>query len=177
MFNQQSSINRQQSDNQPLKVRLDLGIKKLKYLIFFLAVATGVAGVTIAIYFYNKVGTANSLNIPIIAESERLTTKEIKALTEKMSQIAVLPEDETPTVLTISDLTKLHSNPFFKNAKLKDKILIFKKAERIILYDPIGHKIVNMGPYSENPASPNPSPAAQYESPQPSPDESTPSSE
>mgnify|MGYP001585473773 CR=1 FL=1 len=123
----------------------------------------------IAIYAYNKIGSSNNLNIPIIAESERLTSKEIKALTDKVSQIAVIPEDETPTVLTVSDLTKLHSNPFFKNAKLKDKILIFKKAQRIILYDPLGHKIVNMGPYSENQASPAPSPAAQYESPQPLP--------
>lgn len=160
-----------------VRVKFDLSFLKAKYVVLFLAVATGVAGATIAIYFYNKVGTANSLNIPIIAESERLTSKEIKALTEIISQIAILPEDETPTVLTISDLTKFGANPFFKNAKLKDKILIFKRAERIILYDPLGHKIVNMGPYSENPATPNPSPAAQYESPQPSPDESTPSAE
>lgn len=154
---------------QLVRVKLDLSNLKLKYAVLFLAVATGVAGAIIAIYAYTKFTSPTSLNIQIAAESERLTPKEIKALTDKVSQIAVLPEDETPTVLTVSDLTKLHANPFFVNAKLKDKILIFKKAERIILYDPLGHKIVNMGPYSENQSSPPPSPAAQYESPKTSP--------
>ena len=151
-----------------VRVKLDLSFLKAKYLVLFLAVATGVAGATIAIYAYNKVGIENSLNIPIIEDSERMTAKDIENLVEKMSQVAVLPEDETPTVLTISDLTKLHSNPFFKDAKLKDKILIFKKAGRIILYDPLGHKIVNMGPYSEpeqeaTPAA-NPIPPSSNES-------------
>lgn len=168
--NPQLPINNKQSTiNIPIvKVKFDLSFLKAKYVVLFLAVATGVMGATIAIYAYNKIGSTTNLNIPIITESERLTTKEINALVEIMSQIAVLPEDETPTVLTVSDLTKLHSNPFFKNAKLKDKILIFKKAGRIVLYDPLGHKIVNMGPYSENPASPNPSPTDEHESPQPS---------
>lgn len=173
-FSEKSTIN-----IPVVKVKLDLSFLKPKYIVLFLAIATGVAGAVIAIYAYNRVGITNSLNIPIIAESDRLTTKEIEALVEKMSQISVLPEDETPTVLTVSDLTKLHSNPFFQNAKLKDKIVIFKKAGRIVLYDPLAHKIVNMGPYSESPqeASPAAQPAPQTSSPDasPSPSESTPS--
>lgn len=152
---------------QPLRVRLDLGVKKLKYTILFLAVATGTMGAIIAIFAYTKFSTPAALNIGVIQEEDNLNAAEVKTLTDKISQIAVLPENETPTVLTVSDLTKLKGNPFFVNAKLKNKIIIYKKTGRIILYDPFGNKIVNMGPYSENSASgsPSPTPASASETP------------
>lgn len=141
-----------------VKVKLDLAFLKAKYVVLFLAIATGIAGSALAIYSYQKLNSSNTLGAQVIADSERLSEKEIKALKDKVSQIAVLPEDEIPVVLPITDLTKLHSNEFFKDAKLKDKILIFKQAGKIILYDPINNKIVNIGPYSETPAGLTPSP-------------------
>lgn len=141
-----------------VKVKLDLAFLKAKYVVLFLAIATGIAGSALAIYSYQKLNSSNTLGAQVIADSERLSEKEIIALKEKVSQIAVLPADEIPVVLPITDLTKLHSNEFFKDAKLKDKILIFKQAGKIILYDPINNKIVNMGPYSETPAAVTPTP-------------------
>lgn len=154
-----------------VKVKLDLAFLKAKYVVLFLAIATGIAGSALAIYSYQKLNSSNTLGAQVIADSERLSEKEIKALKEKISQIAVLPENEIPVVLPITDLTKLHSNEFFKDAKLKDKILIFKQAGKIILYDPINNKIVNMGPYSETPAAVVPTPTP---TPSPTP-QSTPS--
>lgn len=151
-------ITQKDSKLPEVKVKLDLAFLKAKYVVLFLAIATGIAGSALAIYSYQKLNNSNTLGAQVIADSERLSEKEIKALTEKVSQIAVLPENEIPVVLPITDLTKLHSNEFFKDAKLKDKILIFKQAGRIIIYDPINNKIVNMGPYSETPPVLTPTP-------------------
>lgn len=156
----QSDEKKPQKDSKlpEVKVKLDLAFLKAKYVVLFLAIATGIAGSALAIYSYQKLNSSNTLGAQVIADSERLSEKEIKALKDKVSLIAVLPQDEIPVVLPITDLTKLHSNEFFKDAKLKDKILIFKQAGKIILYDPINNKIVNMGPYSETPAVLTPSP-------------------
>ena len=54
-----------------------------------------------------------------------------------------LPTDEEPTIATVSDLEKLKDQPFFKDAKEGDTVLIYDKAAKIILYDPVANKIVN----------------------------------
>lgn len=137
------------STNQPFKVKVDVNFLKLKYVILFVAVATGVAGGTLGIFAYYKFIPNNALSIQISQTKDNLNKKEINQLLKRIGQIAVLPTDETPEVLRITDLTQLNSNPFFENAKLGDFILIFKNNQKILVYDPLNHLLVNMGPYSQ----------------------------
>lgn len=118
----------------------------VKYLILFLAVATGVAGAIVGIYAFNKFVPQTPLGAQIISDNETLSKDEVKALVQKVKVIAFLP-DEIPDVITITDLTRYSANPFFANAQLRDKILIFKKAGKIIVYNQAENRIVNIGPY------------------------------
>ncbi|OGF52259.1 hypothetical protein A3I27_01855 [Candidatus Giovannonibacteria bacterium RIFCSPLOWO2_02_FULL_43_11b] len=61
-----------------------------------------------------------------------------------VSKIYYLPETETPTIATVTDPAKLKSKIFFMNAKSGDKVLIYIKADKVILYRPEENKIINV---------------------------------
>lgn len=61
-----------------------------------------------------------------------------------VSKIYLLPEGETPTIATVTDPDKLKSKIFFANAKSGDKVLIYTKADKVILYRPSENKIINV---------------------------------
>ncbi len=75
--------------------------------------------------------------------------REVEKIIEAVGKLIVLP-DETPTVATVSDLEKLKGQIFFKNAKVGDKVLIYIKAEKAILYDPELNKIIELAPINTN---------------------------
>ncbi len=50
--------------------------------------------------------------------------------------------DEDPTLAAVSDVSKLKGQEFFKNAQNGDRVLIFSKAERALLYRPSTHKVI-----------------------------------
>lgn len=71
---------------------------------------------------------------------------EAKKLIDEVASLIALPEGEDPTVATITDIEKLKDQPFFKNAKNGDKVLIFTQAKKVILYDPAAKKIIDVAP-------------------------------
>jgi len=104
-----------------------------------LATAISLAG---AVYFYAR---WNSLqNDPQASLQD--TVNETNKLVADVGKLLVLPEGETPTIATVSDLEKLKSQPFFANAKNGDKVLIYTNAKKAILYDPVAHKIIEVAP-------------------------------
>lgn len=70
-------------------------------------------------------------------------------LMAEISAYMQLP-DETPTVAAVSDVTKLKGQEFFKNAQNGDRVLIFSKAERALLYRPSTHKVIEYSRISVN---------------------------
>lgn len=75
---------------------------------------------------------------------------EIQDLTVKVGKLMDLPNDEEPVVATVSDVTKLASQPFFAKALNGDKVLAYSKAKKAILYRPSTNKIIEVTFY--NPA-------------------------
>lgn len=69
--------------------------------------------------------------------------KEIDAV-GAVSKLYMLPENDTPTIATVKDAAKLRSKVFFINAQEGDKVLIYKKADLVILYRPSDDKIINV---------------------------------
>lgn len=69
-----------------------------------------------------------------------------KQLLEEVGKLIILPSGEQPTIATVSDLSKLKDKPFFNNAQIGDKVLIYLKAKKAILFRPSEHKIIELAP-------------------------------
>lgn len=78
--------------------------------------------------------------------SQPTSQDETNRLVEEVGKLIELPQDEQPTVATITDITKLASQPFFQNAKNGDKVLIYSNAKKAILYDPLAKKVIDVAP-------------------------------
>lgn len=90
-------------------------------------------------YFYKQYEKIKK-NPNIVAQEE------VKSLTSKVGQLMVLPTDEAPNIATVVDKEKLKDQPFFKNTLNGDKILIYTKAKKAILYRPNTNKIIEFAP-------------------------------
>ncbi|OHB08971.1 MAG: hypothetical protein A3G46_00325 [Candidatus Zambryskibacteria bacterium RIFCSPLOWO2_12_FULL_39_16] len=107
------------------------------FLAIMLLMIIILVGVSVNFYFKAE-------NIQI--GSQTATANEAQKIIEEVSKLIVLPNDEIPTMATIQDPTKLRSQPFFANAKEGDKVLIYTKAGKAILYDPVKKIIVEVAP-------------------------------
>lgn len=80
--------------------------------------------------------------------SQAAAALEAAAVVEKVGLLIDLPEGEEPTVATVSDPGKLKDQPFFANAKSGDRVLLYTKAHKAYLYDPVRHKLVEVAPFT-----------------------------
>ncbi len=81
-------------------------------------------------------------------------TEEAKKVAAQVGKLIKLPDGEIPTVVSVVDINKLKDQPFFRNGKNGDKLLIFAASGRAILYDPKANLIIEVGPLiNNNPSS------------------------
>ncbi len=92
-----------------------------------------------AIYFYIQYQN-------IKKNPNQVAKAETDALVAQVSKLIDLPKDETPTVATVLDKEKLKDQPFFAGAENGDKILIYTKAKKAIIFRPKDNKLINVGP-------------------------------
>ncbi|MBI4158058.1 MAG: hypothetical protein HY505_00320 [Candidatus Yanofskybacteria bacterium] len=109
-----------------------------KHIVNILVVAVLVSG-TSAYYFYNEVAVFKK-------DPNKVAREEANNLIAQVGKLIVLPEEETPTVATVSDPEKLKGQPFFARAKKGDKVLIYTNARKALLYDPESNRIVEIAP-------------------------------
>ncbi len=129
-------------------------VKVLHVKIFFGLIA--VVGVT-------AVGVITFLRQnPSVLGSSKVTTagdpqKELDQLVAEIKKVMILPGDEVPTLATVSEAEKLSSQTFFKNAQNGDKVLIYKKVRKAILWRPSARLIIEVGTVTSNekPVSPD----------------------
>jgi hypothetical protein len=62
----------------------------------------------------------------------------------EVSKIIMLPEDESPVIRTVTNAKLLSQQSFFKEAQNGDKVLIYQKSQKAILYRPDTGKLVNV---------------------------------
>ncbi len=113
--------------------------KKLIYVVLILILA---AIPTIYFYVQNK-NTQNKLNN---LQGNSQTSASVDAVVKQVGKLVILPSGETPTLATVTDVGKLKGQPFFANAANGDKVLVYSKAGKAILYRPSVNKIVEMAP-------------------------------
>ncbi len=145
-LNSSSSLKTHQSLNDPrdsmtqketiIALATKMAKEKMVPAVLFIAL---IITASMAIYFYFQF-------IELKKNPQDLAQKEVKQLVERVSRLIVLPEGETPTMATVTDLEKLKDQPFFSKAKIGDKVLIYTNAKKAILYDPINNKIVEVAP-------------------------------
>lgn len=92
-----------------------------------------------AIYFYMQYQN-------IKKNPNQVAKAETDALVAQVSKLIELPKDETPTVATVLDKEKLKDQPFFAGAENGDKILIYTKSKKAIIFRPKDNKLINVGP-------------------------------
>ncbi|SRR5260221_309178 len=120
-------------------------------MVLLLLIALALAASTF--YFFNKYQQVKK------QYQNSATTAQVAQITTEVSKLMLLPKNETPTIATVNDITKLKDQPFFVNAKNGDKVLIYPNASIAILYDPTAHLIINVSPITlGNNAPPTPQP-------------------
>lgn len=97
----------------------------------------------LAVYFYYQLHSLKN-----ISSSE--TNKEVKDIITKVSNIYLIPSNEEPTVATVSDPSILKDQSFFTQAEKGDKVLIFNKAGKAVLYRPSLNKIIEITSVKNN---------------------------
>ncbi|EKE07226.1 MAG: hypothetical protein ACD_18C00149G0003 [uncultured bacterium] len=90
-------------------------------------------------YFYNKYDQ-------IKKDPNIVSQKEVDNTLDSVKKLMLLPSEETPSMATVLDKSKLTGQAFFDNVENGDKLLIFPKAMQAIIYRPDTNKIIKVGP-------------------------------
>lgn len=77
-------------------------------------------------------------------------SQEASQLKQKIGQYIQLPSDEEPTVATVVDADRVKGQSFFKDSQNGDKVLLFAKAGKAILYRPGTDKVIEVAPINQN---------------------------
>lgn len=127
--------------NSEMPVRRYQPKNRSKVLLIILVIVL-LGAVSAAYYFYRQ-----SLDLKKdLPQTQASAAEQVKDVIAKVSRLMILPQDEEPTVATVSEPEKLKDQPFFANAKAGDKVLIYSQAKKAILYDPVADKIVEVAP-------------------------------
>lgn len=131
------------------------GFLSAKNIVMGLAAIVLAVAVAASVYFYMQYYQAQQLlKNPNLAAQQQ--TKDLLAAVGKLID---LPKNETPTIATVSDVSKLKDQPFFANAQNGDKVLIYTNAKKAILYRPSENKIIDVAPVNiGQTATPTPTP-------------------
>jgi hypothetical protein len=127
-----------------------------KILFKFVIPAIAVLAIGFGVYSYMQIRDLNSQLRTFKENPQILAQQETDALVEKVSKLVVLPTDETPTIATVTDQDALKDQPFFATAEKDDKVLIYAKAQKAILYSVRLNKILEIAPLNlgENSTTP-----------------------
>ena len=72
--------------------------------------------------------------------------QEAKDLSAEVGRLIEVPTDEVPTIATVIDADKVKNQPFFTKAVNGDKVLLYSKSGKAILYRPSTKKIIEVAP-------------------------------
>jgi hypothetical protein len=156
------AIHSNEAKAQSAPVQISLQIDKKRLLVIGGGIALLIAGIFIIGLIRNQQnlkkevtrlsgGSTNS------QQSQSKDQAEAEQLKGEIGKYLELPADEIPTVATVADANKVKDQSFFVNAQNGDKVLLFAKSGKAILYRPSTKKIIEVAPINVNqPQSSNP---------------------
>lgn len=120
-----------------------------KHWVWLIIIAAGVLVVLFAgLFVYSRI-QLNKVKKDLVNQQNDPTAQireETKQLLDKVGKLMILPTGEQPTIATVTDLEKLKGQPFFEKAQIGDKVLIYTKASKAILYRPSTNIIIELAP-------------------------------
>jgi hypothetical protein len=132
--------------------------KPLTWVIISLLVI-GIGG---SIYWLTQRKSASPLDALLAPTNTNLGTtntsgNEAQKLIEEVGKLIKLPENEVPTIATITDVTQLpQDQEFFKQVQNGDQVLVYTQAKKVILYRPSLKKIIDVQQITINNTTPTP---------------------
>ena len=132
----------------PVKKILSKKLTKLVIAIIIILVIVGGG-----LYQAQKLNNATS-------ENGKLTPSAVNDLIAEVGDKMMLPKGETPTIATVTDVTKLEGQPFYRNAQNGDLLIVIGSTKQVLLYRRSIHKIINFAILNTNANSTN-TPASQ----------------
>ena len=128
----------------------------LQTTLLWLFLLIALAGFGWSFYSYQSVKKeVQILKDPQLAS--QLSEQQTKALLEKLSKLIILPADPNPVVAVINDVEALAADQdFYKDANNGDKVILFQKDSKAIIYNEEANRLVNVGPIYFNNADGTP---------------------
>jgi hypothetical protein len=113
-----------------------------------LFVVVGALFLILIIMLVSMMNSRNQLQTKVdkLSNPTSSSTDEVKRLTTEIGAVYELPTGETPTLATVSDVSKVKNQAFFKNAQNGDEVLLYSKAGQAILWRPSIKKIIAVAP-------------------------------
>lgn len=101
-----------------------------------------------AYFFYDSYMARRDLTkLKDVAKEAQTTSIETKDILAKLEKHIVLPQDESPMIATINDPEALaKEQTFYVGAQKGDKVIVYFKARKAIVYSPAKDIILNVGP-------------------------------
>lgn len=133
-------------------------LKPSKRNILIAILVLGIIAISaVAIYFFFQYQNSQRL----LKNPTQASKQQSQTLLQQIEKHLELPQDEEPTIATVNDTEKLKNQEFFKKAKNGDKVVIYAKAKKAILYDPINDRIRDVAPINLNTTTPQVSPTEE----------------
>lgn len=112
-------------------------------------IIVSLSGAGFLYYQYQKTSSELKKVKSQTASQASVSSDEVKKLVAEVAKVARLPQNETPSIATITDALKLKDQPFFKDAKNGDVLLVYNQSGKAILYDPKEKKVVDVTTLSQ----------------------------
>ncbi len=109
-------------------------------MVIFVVVITSLSFGGYFFYEYNKLRSNPTIQ----------SQKDTDDLLAKVAKIYLIPPGEEPTIATVVDPNSLKGQAFFSESQKGDKVLIFSKAGKAVLYRPSINKIIETAPINSN---------------------------
>lgn len=119
------------------KQKSPITVKRLLTIILIIVIF--VVGVGAGYMVYNKLSEKNS-------KKEEIVDNQVGEILDELGKIILLPEDETPTVMSIMDVEELkkENEEFYKDAIKGDILIIY--SDKAIIFRREKRKIINVAP-------------------------------
>lgn len=133
-------------EDKPRKI-----IAKLLYSVITLLILVILVGGFLGYKQYNKLSDENKK----LSNPEESAKVELQNLKNKISKLVDVPTDEEPTVASVTDISKLQGQAFFARAQNGDKVFMYNKAKKAILYRPSSDKVIEFAPITIDQKTPD----------------------
>lgn len=116
----------------------------------FMVIIIGLLVLLPSLYFYKKSQDAErKLNNP-----SEVNKEVVDQIEKKVGRHILLPTDEQPTLVTVTDVEKVRGQKFFDNAENGDKALVYTQARKAILYRPSKDIVIEVAPLNVDAVQP-----------------------